>query len=131
MALGHRVEPLPAFEVHKRVIGNKDDCADAARDLADRAVGMRRVPVKTVQQQADLTVHRVRSNWCASAPRQRELYEFGVMRPGRRLGLRALADNRAQIEAIANAALAANTLRQLDEHIEVLRSRVSRELANA
>ena len=62
---------------------------------------MRRVPVKTVQQQADLTVHRVRSQLVrertARVNALRELlYEFGVVMPkGRRLGLRWLADNRA------------------------------------
>ena len=68
MALGHQVELLPAFEVHKRVIGNKDDCADAAAIwLTAQSATVRRVPVKTVQQQADRV--SARSNRVTSASR--------------------------------------------------------------
>lgn len=137
MALGHQVELLPAFEVHKRVIGNKDDCADAAAIwLTAQSATVRRVPVKTVQQQADLTVHRVRSQLVRERTARVNalrglLYEFGVVMPkGRRLGLRWLADNRAQIEQRLPermqrlVQLQLDTLRQLDEHIEVLEAEV-------
>lgn len=111
-ALGHQVELLPAFEVHKRVSGNKDDTADAAAiwvTAQDRYV--RRVPVKSAQQQAELSVHRLRSHWLsvrtATVNAVRGLlYEFGVVLPkGRVLALRWLAEHQAEMEAKVPALL--------------------------
>lgn len=133
IAQGHQVELLPAFEVRKRVFGNKDDAADATAiwlSAHDRKI--RRVPVKTVQQQADLTVHRIRTQLVSERTARVNalrglLYEFGVLMPkGRELGLRWLSGNRAQVDAqlpepmqrLVNLQL--TTLKQLDEHIQAL-----------
>ena len=104
-ALGHQTELLPAFQVKKRVTGNKDDTADAAAiwlTAQDRSI--RRVPVKSEQQQAQLCVHRLRSHWTSVRTATINalrglLYEFGVILPkGLRSGRRWLAEHRAQVE---------------------------------
>lgn len=132
-ALGHRVELLPAFEVRKRVSGNKDDVADAAAIwLTAQSPKVRRVPVKTEQQQADLTAHRIRSQLVGERTARVNslrglLYEFGVAMPkGREIGMRWLAEHRSDVDSqlpvrmhrLMELQLA--TLRQLDEHIAVL-----------
>lgn len=104
-AQGHRVDLLPAHEVRKFVSGNKDDAADArAIWLAAQHPDVRRVAIKSAAQQAELSVHRVRSHWMhvrtATINSLRGLlYEFGVVLPkGRRAALRVLAEQRAQID---------------------------------
>ena len=60
-ALGHEVQLLPAGQVRAFVRGNKDDAADArAIWLAAQQSDIRRVPVKSVDQQAVLALHRTR-----------------------------------------------------------------------
>ena len=62
--LGHRVELLPAQQVRAFVRSNKDDAADArAIWLAAQHSDIRRAPVKTVEQQAVMSLHRARSHW--------------------------------------------------------------------
>jgi transposase len=62
--LGHQVELLPAREVRPFVRNNKDDAADArAIWLAAQQTDIRRVPKKSVEQQAVLALHRTRSHW--------------------------------------------------------------------
>ena len=104
-ALGHRVELLAPHEVRKFVSGNKDDAADArAIWLAAQHPDVRRVALKSAQQQAELSLHRVRAHWMhvrtATINSLRGLlYEFGLVLPkGRRAALRLLAEQRAQIE---------------------------------
>ena len=103
--LGHEVELLPAVQVRPFVRSNKDDAADArAIWLAAQQSDIRRVPLKSVEQQAVLALHRTRSHWvsvrAATVNALRGLlYEFGVvLRGGRRAGLKALAEQRAQID---------------------------------
>lgn len=105
-ALGHEVELLPAAQVRPFVRSNKDDAADArAIWLAAQQGDIRRVPQKSVEQQAMLALHRTRSHWVsvrtATVNSLRGLlYEFGVVvRGGRKAGLRALVEQRALIEA--------------------------------
>jgi len=132
-ALGHQVELLPAHEVRKFVSGNKDDAADArAIWLAAQHPDVRRVALKSAQQQAELSLHRVRSHWMqvrtATVNSLRGLlYEFGVALPkGRRAALRWLAEQRAQVERhlpvlmvqLLDAQLQA--LRALDEQLQAL-----------
>lgn len=143
IAQGHEVELLPAFEVRKRVFGNKDDVADAAAiwlSAQDRRI--RRVPVKTIEQQTDLTAHRMRTQLVSERTARVNalrglLYEFGVAMPkGRELGLRWLAVNRAQVDAqlpvrmqrLLNLQL--QTLGQLDEHIELLDAEIKEMVAS-
>ena len=66
-SFGHRVVLLPAQYVRPYVRRNKTDRADAAGLLeAARCAELRPVPVKTVEQQALLALHRVRSGWMAT-----------------------------------------------------------------
>jgi transposase len=105
-ALGHQVELLPAHRVRGFVAGNKDDAADARGIwLAAQHVDIRRVPVKSAQQQAVLSLHRMRQHWVsvrtASINAMRSLLaEFGVVLPrGKRAGLNYLGEHRAEIDA--------------------------------
>ena len=104
--LGHEVELLPAGQVRAFVRGNKDDAADARGIwLASRQSDIRRVPIKSCEQQAVLSLHRMREHWksirTATINALRGLlYEFGVVLPkGRTDGLKALAQRRADIDA--------------------------------
>lgn len=134
---GHEVELLPAGRVHEKVSGNKDDAVDAraiCSAAADRAI--RRVPVKTVQQQADLAAHRVRSHWTSVRTATINalrglLYEFGIVLPkGKRAGMRTLRERRAAIDEslppamvrIVEDQLAA--LQELDRHIETMEQQI-------
>jgi len=137
-ALGHQAELLPAHQVHKRVIGNKDDAADAAaiwRCAQDP--GVRRVPVKSAQQQAELALHRVRSHWMSIRTATINslrglLYEFGVVLPkGRQQGLRWIAEHRAELEQTLPALMVRMlqtqlaTLAQLDAHVQALDAEIA------
>jgi transposase len=63
-ALGHTVVLLPPLQVRPYVLRNKTDRTDAKGMLeAYRNADIRPVPVKTVEQQAIGTLHRVRSAW--------------------------------------------------------------------
>jgi transposase len=69
-ALGHQIELLPARQVRPFVRSNKDDAADArAIWVAAQQSDIRRVPLKSVAQQAALALHRSRQHW-VSAPIQ-------------------------------------------------------------
>jgi transposase len=140
---GHEVELLPAFEVRKRVFGNKDDAVDAtAIWLSAQDPRIRRVAVKTVEQQAELTVHRIRTQLVSERTARVNalrglLYEFCVAMPkGREIGLRWLGQHRAQVDAqlpermqrLLNLQL--ETLGQLDEHIQALEAEI-KEMVNA
>lgn len=93
---------------------------------------VRRVPIKSVQQQAVLSLHRLRSQWVkmrtAGVNALRGLlYEFGVVLPrGRSAGLRRLAERRADIDAVLPAIMTRlldtqlQALRELDAHVHAL-----------
>jgi transposase len=129
-ALGHQVELLPARLVHSFVVGNKDDAADArAIYVAAHQSHIRRVLVKSVEQQALQAAHRVRSQWMSTRKAlinnlRGLLNEFGVTLPkGKEAGLKALASQRSHVDAqipplmarLADLQLAA--LRQINEVI--------------
>lgn len=131
--LGHEVELLPARQVRPFVRSNKDDAADArAIWLAAQQRDIRRVPIKDCEQQAVLTLHRTRQHWVsvrtATVNALRGLlYEFGVvLRGGRQAGLKALAEQRAAIDAqlpeamcrLVNGQL--QSLAQVNERIDEL-----------
>lgn len=104
-ALGHQVQLLPPHEVRKFVSGNKDDAADArAIWLAAQHQDIRRVTPKSAQQQAELSVHRVRTHWMSVRTATINalrglLYEFGVALPkGRGAALRWLGEHRLRLE---------------------------------
>ena len=136
--LGHQVELLPAAQVRAFVRSHKDDAADArAIWLAAQQSDIRRVPQKSVEQQAVLALHRTRSHWVsvrtATVNSLRGLlYEFGVvLRGGRRAGLKALAAQRASIDEQIPATMRAlvdgqlNTLTQIGERIDALEREIA------
>lgn len=123
-ALGHQVELLPARQVRAFVRSNKDDAADArAIWLAGQHGDIRRVPVKSAQQQAVQAAHRLRSHWVSVRTATINalrglLYEFGVVLPkGKEAGLKALALRRADIDAQLPPLMA----RLLDQQLQMLR----------
>jgi transposase len=136
--LGHKVELLPAAQVRPFVRNNKDDAADArAIWVAAQQGDIRRVPQKSVQQQAVLALHRTRSHWVsvrtATVNALRGLlYEFGVvLRGGRQAGLKALAEQRVVIDEqipvpmreLVDGQL--RTLAQIGERIDALEHQIA------
>ncbi len=85
--LGHTVQLLPPYDVHRYVRRSKTDRADAKALLeAARNDEIHPVPVKTVSQQALTTLHRIRSTWQATRIMRLNslrglLREFGVTIP--------------------------------------------------
>ena len=103
--LGHQVELLPARQVRAFVRSNKDDAADArAIWLAAQQSDIRRAPVKTVAQQAVMSLHRTRSHWVSVRTATINmlrglLYEFGVWLPGgKKAGLKTIGAKRAEVD---------------------------------
>ena len=122
--LGHKVELLPPAQVRPFVRGNKDDSADARGVWnAGQHGDIRRVPIKSVEQQAVLSLHRTRSHWItirtATINSMRGLlYEFGIFLPkGRCIGLNTITQRRAEIDA----ALPPVMVRLLDEQLRTMR----------
>lgn len=137
-ALGHQVELLPPHQVRAFVPGNKDDAADARGIwLAAQQSDIRRVPVKSGEQQAVLALHRARSHWItvrtATINALRGLlYEFGVALPrGKESGLKALHDSRAEVDEklppamvhLVNEQLRA--LQELDDHVRYFDAQIA------
>jgi len=121
--LGHQIELLPPHQVRPFVSGNKDDAADARGIwLAAQHGDIRRVAVKSIEQQAMLSLHRMRSHWVsvrtATVNALRGLlYEFGVILPqGRHSGLQHLAQQRA----VLNDTLPAVMVRLVDAQLLAL-----------
>jgi transposase len=125
VALGHHVELLPPHQVRAFVRGNKDDAADARGIwLAAQQSDIRRVPVKSCEQQAVLALHRTRAHWItvrtATINALRGLlYEFGIALPvGKEGGLKALRENRASVDT----KLPASMVRLVDEQLQALQA---------
>lgn len=104
-ALGHQVLLIAPHKVRAFVTGNKDDASDARGIwLASTHSDMRYVSVKSVDQQAQLSSHRLRSLWVkqrtASVNHLRGLlYEFGVVIPKGRTQLeRWMGEHSAALE---------------------------------
>lgn len=129
-SLGHAVVLLPPHAVRRYVLRNKTDQADAKALLeAHRNPEIRPVPIKSVDQQALCSLHRLRSTWVASRTARLNtlrglLRELGLPIPlGRRHVLpqvRAwIADPHATIPAPLRAALSlvCDELTQLEERI--------------
>ena len=101
----HEVRLIHAKRVRPFVRGNKNDAADAqAIWVAAQQPDVRWVPLKSEEQQAVLSLHRVRSQWIKVRTQMVNglrglLYEFGVVLPGgRQAGLKAISAARAEIE---------------------------------
>lgn len=129
-ALGHRVELLPAGQVRAFVRGNKDDMADArAIWLAAQHGDIRRVPIRSQDQQTILSIQRTRTHWVSLRTATINalrglLYEFGMALPkGRYSGLNTLAEQAAQLDSSLPLPMAAlvrhqlEAIRQMDAHI--------------
>jgi transposase len=136
--LGHDIELLPPHKVREHVGGNKNDLADARGIwLAARQGDIRRVGLKSAEQQAALMVHRARSRLVSERTAQcnalrAQLYEFGLAIPqGRKVLVRWIAEHRAQIEAALPAVVVRlldgqlQALRLLDERIDVLEQEIA------
>lgn len=120
-SLGHQVELLPAGQVRAFVRGNKDDAADARGIwLAAQHSDIRRVPIKSVEQQGVQSLHRLRSHWMATRNASLNclrslLYEFGLVLPkGPAAAIQQLAAQRERLEQIVPAAMARSVQLQLD-----------------
>ncbi|MDP3884318.1 IS110 family transposase [Hydrogenophaga sp.] len=135
--LGHQVELLPPHKVRALVSGNKDDAADArAIWAAATQKDIRRVSIKTAQQQAELSAHRVRSHWVSFRTATLNalrglLYEFGLIAPkGRKVLLRWIAEHRAGMEAQLPPLMVQllddqlQALAQLQQHIDAAESQI-------
>jgi transposase len=123
-SLGHEVELLPARQVKAFVRGNKDDAADAQAIWSASMHGhIRRVPIKTQEQQAIQAVHRTRAHWVsvrtATINAMRGLlYEFGVVLPkGRESAMKMVGQQRSEIDQ----KLPALMVRLLDEQLRTVR----------
>jgi transposase len=126
-ALGHEVRMMPARYVKPYVKRNKNDVADAeAICEAVTRPSMRFVPVKSIEQQALLTLHRVRQGFVvertATINRLRGLLtEFGVVLPLRSITVRRQAAAAAEsLPDLARRAIGdlLEQLRVLDERID-------------
>ena len=120
-ALGHEVQLLPAGQVRAFVRGNKDDAADARGIwLAAQHDDIRRVPVKSVEQQGVQSLHRMRSHWMSTRNASLNclrglLYEFGLVLPkGPVAARKQLAAQRERLEQWVPAPLVRAVQLQLD-----------------
>jgi transposase len=84
---GHTVRLLPAHDVRRYVRRNKTDRTDIRGMLeANRNEEIHPVPVKTIEQQAITSLHRLRSTWLATRTARLNtlrglLREFGIFIP--------------------------------------------------
>lgn len=121
-SLGHQVTLLNPRYVRSFVRTNKTDAADArAIWTAARQPGMPSVPVKTEDQQALLSLHRIRSELVGTRTRRINqlrglLGEFGLhFKSGRCAGLAEIGKRREEIEKTVPPVLWPALARQLDE----------------
>ena len=119
-ALGHEVVLLHAQFIRPFVQTNKTDAADAkAIWTAVQQPGMRTVAAKTEDQQAMLSLHRMRSQLIKFRTMQVNqlrgfLYEFGVtFRTGRAAGLAGVRQRMAELEDALPASIMLNLQDQL------------------
>lgn len=138
IGMGHEVELLPARQVRPFVRSNKDDAADArAIWLAAQQSDIRRVPLKNVEQQAVMSLHRTRQHWVSVRTATTNalrglLYEFGVVLPGgKNAGLKALGAHRAEIDAKVPALMSRlidgqlATLKDIEQRIDELEAEIA------
>lgn len=135
--VGHRVRLLPPHDVHRYVRRNKTDRTDAKALLeAHRNEEIHAVPVKSVDQQAVTSLHRLRSTWLATRTARLNtirglLREFGITIP---IGaehvvpqVQTLLDPASPVPPVVRGALAqaADEIRTLEMNIAA----VERQLA--
>jgi transposase len=116
--LGHEVVLLPPHKVNPYITGNKTDRTDAAGLLeAHRNEQIRAVPVKSLEQQALTTLHRLRSAWLAARTSRINtvrgtLREFGMTIP---VGARRVVPRVAELLEDADSGLPDSVRPVLDE----------------
>lgn len=140
---GHRVTLVPPAYVRPYVRRNKTDRADAEAILeAVRSGGMPRVPVKRVEQQALVALHRVREQWMSTRTARINvmrglLCEHGILLPaGARAALQAVP---AIVDAAATSLPAhlRHVLTSVHAEVRAIEARIAelerelRELADA
>ncbi len=136
-ALGHETVLLHAKFIRPFVQNNKTDATDArAIWTAVPQLGMRTVAVKTEDQQAVLSLHRMRSQLLKFRTAQINqlrglLYEYGItIKGGRRAGLADIRARLAEFESIVPTFLweAVNEqlarLKTLDQEIRSIEQRI-------
>lgn len=137
MDLGHDVRLLPPRQVKRYNWGNKTDAADAAAICAALRDGrIRPVPVKTVDQQAVLGLHRTREllvrQRTEAGNALRSLFaEMGVVAAQGREGFRQLLERTREPEALPPMLLSAATAlaqqwQSLDEQVRHLEGEIVR-----
>jgi transposase len=137
-ALGHDVRLIPPIYVKPYVVRNKNDARDAdGLSLAVLRADIRTVQIKTPEQQACASVHRVRDllirQRTASANQIRGLAaEFGLVARAGVPGLKDLVALVAQsdLPSAARAAIAAQARHyaQLDVEIEALSDQITQHV---
>jgi transposase len=135
---GHDVVLLPAQYARAYVRRNKTDAADAAALIeAARCADIRRVPIKSVDQQALQQLHRLRSQWMATRTARINflrgcLREFGLSIPvGAQRAIQSVRDALSHDNG-ALPALLHSSLFELLAEIDSLAERckhIDRELA--
>jgi transposase len=128
-SLGHEVKLIAAQFVRPFVKTNKTDAADAQAiwEAAQRP-DMRFVAVKSEQQQAVLSLHRLRAQWLKVRTMQANqiralLYEFGVTVP---LGWRALLKSVPDCLTVTGGPVPTLLHSELIEQLEALRTATAR-----
>ena len=131
-ALGHEVVLLHAQFIRPFVQTNKTDAADArAIWTAVQQPGMRVVAAKTEDQQAILSVHRIRALLVKFRTMQVNqlrglLYEFGVtFRAGRQTGLKEIRARMAELEGALPGVMLTSLQEQL-KRIDALEQELDR-----
>ena len=135
---GHSVQLLPAQYVRQYVRRNKTDRADAAALIeAARCADIQAVPVKSLEQQQVLALHRLRSQWMGTRQRYLNtlrglLREFGIAIPlGARVARSHIAQHLAQSRRDLPAALRPlleQMLADVDQ-LEQLTDQIERQIA--
>jgi transposase len=137
MKLGHEVRLIPPAYVKPYVMRNKTDARDAAAICeAGSRPHMRRVPVKTIEAQADRALQRthdllVRQRTAAANAIRGHLGEMGIAAPSGRAGLARLMEMvAAQDAAIPQGLIAplealARQHRALNEEIDALKAAIA------
>lgn len=132
-ALGHEVRMIPPVYVRAYVRRGKSDAIDAAAICeAVQRPGMRFVPIKTPEQQAELTLHRVREQMIRQRTRLINLLrslmaEFGLTVPSGPENLGELTDviadeSDARLPAAARIALGelVNAFKHIEQRLLVV-----------
>lgn len=142
-SLGHQAELIHPRYVKPFVQTNKTDAADArAIWIAAQQPGIRRVAIKTEEQQALLGLHRIRSELVDSRTRQINqirglLGEYGLhFRHGRKAAMTEISARLSEIEQALPASLwrivsrQLTRLQQLDQEILAAEKEIGQWLAN-